>query len=560
MSARFASLAYRESSARRRKLGRWLLALSLAFTACGKSTHHEQREPSAGNAAGSGGSAVSETGGRDSSGAASPGGEPNSAGAAGEGTGGSATGGNAGATVPGATGGSATGGVGTAGSATGTATGGVAGTAMSGAGTTAGGGAGATPVDGFLLRSAPLLFAPTATGFGVSVALAAGDPTALGVRVRKDGAKKYGSLLAPNVRASDLGEFQVDGLKGGTHYDYEVVAQTAQDGEIVLFEGSMTTARAPGDSFTFALVSDTHIGSDLSYSNQGDTTLLDETSAQMGSVDPDFVVNLGDMLDFHEYGFNTPPPDGSITRAAYLNYRATYGDPLGSIPHFAVIGGWDSESGCNTVDEIDRSRTQRLLYLPGPTPDTYAEGGSPFEDYYAFTWGDALFVVLNVYTYTPTCHLLDAYPGSPDDWTLGDAQMQWLRTTLENSTSKWRFLLIHHPVGGNGGDDVDSAYGRGGGRAAHVGEQEIVHELMQQYGVQSFFYGHDHVFTDMVVDNIHYSLPGSAGAIWLFTPDQTGYTTYWANSGWAQVDVTPDNVHVQFLDVTGTTLYDYTLN
>jgi len=169
-------------------------------------------------------------------------------------------------------------------------------------------------------------------------------------------------------------------------------------------------------------------------------------------------------------------------------------------------------------------------------------------------------VMLNVYTYTPTCHLLDTYPGLPDDWTLGDAQMEWLRTTLENATSKWRFLMIHHPVGGNGGNDVDSAYGRGGGRAAHVGEQEIVHELMQQYGVQSFFYGHDHVFTDMVVDNIHYSLPGSAGAIWLFTTDETGYTDYWADSGWARVDVTPDSVHVQFLDVTGDLLYDYTLN
>ena len=164
-----------------------------------------------------------------------------------------------------------------------------------------------------------------------------------------------------------------------------------------------------------------------------------------------------------------------------------------------------------------------------------------------------------MYTYTPSCHLLDTYPGLPDDWTLGDAQMEWLRTTLENSTSKWRFLLIHHPVGGNGGNDVDSAYGRGGGRAAHVGEQEVVHELMQQHGVQTMFYGHDHVFTDMVVDDIHYSLPGSAGAIWLFTENETGYTQYWADSGWARVDVTPDDVHVQFLDVSGEQLYDYTL-
>jgi hypothetical protein len=44
-----------------------------------------------------------------------------------------------------------------------------------------------------------------------------------------------------------------------------------------------------------------------------------------------------------------------------------------------------------------------------------------------------------------------------------------------------------------------------------------VHQLMQDHGVQIFFYGHDHTFTDMVVDGIHYTMPGSAGAVWMFT-------------------------------------------
>jgi len=446
----------------------------------------------------------------------------------------------------------------------GAATSGTSGTSTAGeAG--AQGAAGAPPSSGYALFGAPLLFAPTATGFGVSVVLSVGDPATLGLRVREQGVDAWGDLLPAEARAADLAEWHVDGLSGGTRYDYEVVGLKDASGlgdvtvETSLYQGTLTTARPSGSSFSFALVSDTHIGSDLTFTNQGDPTILGAASAAIRSLDADFVVNLGDMLDFHEYGFNDPPPDGSITRAAYLNYRNSFGRTLGLVPHYAVIGGWDSESGCNTPDEIDRSRTQRLLYLPGPTPDTYPEGGSPFQDYYAFTWGDALFVVLNVYTYTPTCHLLSTYPGLPDDWTLGDAQMAWLRTTLENASSKWRFLMIHHPVGGNGGNDTDSAYGRGGGRAAHVGEQEVVHELMQQYGVQTFFYGHDHVFTDMVVDDIHYSLPGSAGAIWLFDSSETGYTTYWADSGWARVDVAPDNVHVQFLSQGGALLDDYTL-
>ena len=162
------------------------------------------------------------------------------------------------------------------------------------------------------------------------------------------------------------------------------------------------------------------------------------------------------MLDYHQYGFNAPPPDPAIARQAYVNYRSTLGGLAGSASHYPVIGGWDSESGCNSAAEIDRSRSQRLLYLPSPGRETYPEGGSPFEDYYAFTWGDALFVVLNVFTYTPSCHLLSFEPGLPDDWTLGQTQLEWLRRTLANSRSKWKFLLIHHPVGGNAGDEPNS--------------------------------------------------------------------------------------------------------
>jgi len=72
---------------------------------------------------------------------------------------------------------------------------------------------------------------------------------------------------------------------------------------------------------------------------------------------------------------------------------------LGNVAHFPTVGNWEGENGCNSSDQIQRSSSQRLLYVPAPTPQTYPEGGSPTEDYYAFTWGDALFVVLNVMTF-----------------------------------------------------------------------------------------------------------------------------------------------------------------
>jgi 3',5'-cyclic AMP phosphodiesterase CpdA len=268
------------------------------------------------------------------------------------------------------------------------------------------------------------------------------------------------------------------------------------------------------------------------------------------------------MLDFHDFGFNAPPPSGEWTRVAYLSYRQLMGETLGNTAHFATIGNWEGENGSYTEEEIMRSLEQRLIYLPGPAPGDYPEGGSVNQDYYAFTWSDALFIVLNVMTYTPTQHLLSTYPGYPDDWTLGEEQLLWLQQTLENATAKWRFLFIHHTVGGNAGDASNSGYGRGGGRAAYVGEQAVVHDLMLEHRVQIFFYGHDHVFTDMVVDGIHYALPGSAGAPWKFSSYDTGYEegTYWTDSGYGQVTVTPSEVTVTFIAMGGEEVLSFTVD
>jgi 3',5'-cyclic AMP phosphodiesterase CpdA len=470
------------------------------------------------------------------------------------GSGGKATGGT---TVDsggaGGSGGKATGGAtvdsGGAGGSGGKATGGAGGTGASG---------GTTGNASLALLGAPLAFNPTSHGFGLNAVAAQGDPSLLNARIRAAGTATWDTPVSATVRAPDLGEWSFDGLGPNLRYEYEVRA-TEPSGTTLLYSGSAVTQRAPGASFSFALITDSHIGADLTYSNQGDPEVLAAVSAQVDAVSPDFLIHLGDMLDFHQFGFNLPPPTSSIARAAYLNYRSLLGNAIGHAAHFPTIGNWEGEDGTYTAEEIDRSRSQRLLYLPGPSPATYPESGSVSRDYYAFTWGDALFIVLNVMTYTTTPHLLSSNPGLPDDWTLGAAQLGWLETTLAHATAKWRFLLIHHTVGGAAGTPDDSAYGRGGGQAAYVGEQATVHQLMLQYGAQIFFYGHDHVFTDLQVDGIHYTLPGNAGAVWMFSPSETGYPQSWLEYGWGLVTVSPQQVHVQFLKLSGDLLYEYTV-
>jgi hypothetical protein len=66
------------------------------------------------------------------------------------------------------------------------------------------------------------------------------------------------------------------------------------------------------------------------------------------------------------------------------------------------------------------------------------------------------------------------------------------------------------------------------------------------YHVQALFYGHDHVFTDIPADGIHYTCVGSAGAPWKFDRKITGYHKFWTSSGFTWVDVREDQLKIKF--------------
>src|SRR4029077_18279627 len=92
----------------------------------------------------------------------------------------------------------------------------------------------------------------------------------------------------------------------------------------------------------------------------------------------------------------------------------------------------------------------RNLYFALPAPDRFYTGDTePVEflglrrDYYAWTWGDALFVTIDPYWHSPV--LVDEEIGggagqkgdrrNRDGWavTMGDAQYRWLEKTLTES-------------------------------------------------------------------------------------------------------------------------------
>lgn len=352
---------------------------------------------------------------------------------------------------------------------------------------------------------------------------------------------------------------QIDGLKAATRYRFEV--RGADGKPVPEGEGSFVTRRPAPAAFRFIAMTDAHVNP-----LNPERNIVLRTSADVAArLRPDFVFHMGDNIQTVASSHGGPATQEEHPSIFYLYWRQVLGKLQGETSNFVLNGNWEGENGWHPAQNRKWARDARMLFAPAPDNATYPQGGSPNEDYYAFTWGNALFVTLNATGYNVINHEHTRGPGRGDDWTLGKEQYAWLEKTLKESKAPWKFLYIHHAVGGNAGDDVNTRYGRGGGRAAHVGEQAKIHEMMKKYGVQVFFYAHDHVFTDIEVDGIHYICNGSVGAPWKFGTEETGYEFYIPDSGFTVVDVDGDKTRIRYVrpdekEADGKTLYTLDLS
>ena len=181
-------------------------------------------------------------------------------------------------------------------------------------------------------------------------------------------------------------------------------------------------------------------------------------------------------------------------------------------------------------------------------------------DYYAFTWGDALFVVIDPYWHSP--QTVDNQFGADRDekdkrdlWnvTLGEAQYQWFKQTLETSTAKYKFVFTHHVLGtGRGGIELANSYewGDAANLATHrPGWDKTIHQLMADNHVTIFFQGHDHIFVRQELDGVIYqTLPEPANPNYTYENNdayQSG--DKFPNSGHVRVTVSPGEVKVDYI-------------
>jgi hypothetical protein len=394
------------------------------------------------------------------------------------------------------------------------------------------------------------------------------------------------SGVYPNSRPAALFQpraaidLTLDGLAPDSLYYYRVRYRAPGSASFSASdEHRFRTARRPGQSFSFAVQADPHLDENSS------TTVYAQTLANILADQPDFLVDLGDASMADKCAIQGDvlcgkpnPPSAEAIFARNLLHRSYFERVAHSVPLFMAMGnhegeaGWLEDGTASNVSVWD-ALARKTLYA-NPRPDSFYSGSSieaPFiglrENYYAFSWGDALIVVLDPFAYT-----LRKPTRATDEemwrWTLGETQYRWLRQTLETSAARFKLVFSHHHTGSAApevrGGAAFARYFEWGGRnldgsngfpAQRPGWGKPIHQLMADTGVNIWFHGHDHIYAAETLDGIVYQevpQPSLARYDSVAQASEYGYdgtvgVNVFASSGHLRVTVAPDQLKVDYV-------------
>ena len=387
--------------------------------------------------------------------------------------------------------------------------------------------------------------------------------------------RKTAVTQLPSGKATEI---VIDGLTPSTEYFYRLNYRKPGAGNYAQrAEARFATQKAPGSSFVFTIQGDSH--PERPQASHPD--LYSRTLVTAAADKPDFHICIGD--DFSIERVRTI--NDANCQIPYLLQRPFLG-LVGSVGQVFLMNGNHEQGSLFNFSQKDERRdvavgvqkARNSLYpLPG-NEGIYTGHAEPFKDigplksYCAWTWGDALFVLLDNYWHSPA--LVDSgfggkggkgEKGGDDkknrDWwgiTIGDAQYKWLKRTLETSKAKHKFVFAHHVLGsGRGGVDEADLYewggqgkkGEGTFKEKRPGWELPIHQLMVKHKVSVFFQGHDHLYCQQEKDGIIYQelpMPSDHGYI-AYNEDRYASGKKLPSAGYMRVTVTPASAKVEYV-------------
>lgn len=250
-------------------------------------------------------------------------------------------------------------------------------------------------------------------------------------------------------------EARVDGLTPASRYRYRVELVDAGTANGKMWEGEFATAPPVGKDvpFTFLVIGDSRYGMDSHR----------RVVERMGQEVPDFVLGTGDMVD-----------DGS-RQDQWQQFFDVENRLLRDNAYFPAVGNHDRQGRGRTAD------TYRAYF-------SVPENGNETERYYAFTFANSRFLILdsNIYSFALT------------------DQTAWLERQLmaarQDAAIRHIFIVMHHPPFSI---------------SLHGGAKDLRERwtpLFERYQVSAVFSGHDHVYERAEDDGVRYFVSGGGGA------------------------------------------------
>jgi len=296
-------------------------------------------------------------------------------------------------------------------------------------------------------------------------------------------------------------------------------------------------------SATFAVQADPHMDENSS------ADVYNATLNQIVAAAPAFLMDLGDIFMVDKL-----PDKSEANIRARFELMKSYYQKLGDIPLKITLGNHDGELGYSKFN----TKSYRKEYFPEQTGDLA---------YFSFTGPDQLHISLDPFTYTTTNPKTDGW-----QWTLGKTQYDWLKSTLENSTEKFKFIYIHHLLVGDaqsrGGTEI-AQFNEWGGKnkdgtdgflSNRAGWAKPIHQLLVDNQVTIVFKGHDHLYVKQELDGIVYqTVPQPSHPGDKVDPTQYGYLggKTVGGSGFIKVQTSSAEAQVDFIKHDGSIADSY---
>ncbi len=320
--------------------------------------------------------------------------------------------------------------------------------------------------------------------------------------------------LSETLRSNELQRlhaFALTGLKPGSPYFYEVVAQDDEGQELRSGLLTFKTAVEKNQPFTVAVLGDT----------EARPFINDAVIKSLWPARPDFALILGDLTD-----------GGVAERRFEWTHEFFVGmTQFGSrVPIVAAPG--------NGEDDLVWFR--RYHHFPGE------------ENFFAFTYGDAQFFVLD----SNLSYREQEEPG------FRERQKAWLRGALKNSKARWKIALHHHPVYSSDENDYGDSWSKGG---RGIGDEDVRNDFLriyEEFGVDIVLQAHMHIYershplrdgaVDMKNGVIYITAGGAGGNLEDFTPARDWYAhkTYRGHH-YALISVNGDVIEYEARDTEG---------